>query len=305
MSAGTVSLVVINYGAPELVRRLLETLAPHEDARLVREVVVVDNGWPERGDSRQSLGAAEATFPLRFVRNPSASYASGVNAGAAAATGEILLICNNDLEWRPGDSLRPLIDVVRDLPRLGVAGPSQCYPDGRPQRSGGRLPGLGEALAYLVGMQAVVNPQTAARRRAMPVAIPYVDGACMATTRACFTALGGFDEGYDFYGEDLDYCWRAARAGWLVRYVPAARVVHARGATSLARDERAFSRRMARAKIRFVTRRSGVRVATLYAWIVSAGAAWRALAFAALGLVVPRFAAHRDSAWWWALAHHG
>ena len=298
-----ISLVIVNYGAPELVRRLLETLAAHEDARLVHEAIVVDNGWPDRGDSSQALAGVPTPFPVRFVPNRSASYASGVNAGAAVASGEIILICNNDLEWLGGESLAPILEEFRHEPRLGVAGPRELYPDGRAQHSGGFLPGLWEAAVYLFGLDWLVSPQRVARRRGRTVPIPFVDGACLATTRSCFQALGGFDESYDFYVEDVDYCWRAARAGWLVRYVPAAAIRHIRGVSSMAKDPTKSLCRLARAKVAFVAQRESKGAAADYARIIRVGAVWRVIAFAPLALLSPRFAQRRDLARLWAQAH--
>jgi N-acetylglucosaminyl-diphospho-decaprenol L-rhamnosyltransferase len=63
-------------------------------------------------------------------------------------------------------------------------------------------------------------------------AVDWVSGACMLVRRSAFEAVGGFDEGYFMYVEDVDLCWRLARAGWRIGYEPSGRVVHALGASS-------------------------------------------------------------------------
>ena len=60
----------------------------------------------------------------------------------------------------------------------------------------------------------------------------WISGACMLVRRLAFASVDGFDPGYFMYAEDLDLCWRLWRAGWGVRHVPAAVVVHAQGVSA-------------------------------------------------------------------------
>ena len=68
--------------------------------------------------------------------------------------------------------------------------------------------------------------------RTDPVDVDWVSGACFAVRRSAFSSVGGFDEGYFMYVEDLDLCWRLKRAGWRVRYVPTAEVIHTGGVSA-------------------------------------------------------------------------
>jgi N-acetylglucosaminyl-diphospho-decaprenol L-rhamnosyltransferase len=70
-----------------------------------------------------------------------------------------------------------------------------------------------------------------------PGYVDWVSGSCMLARREAYQAVGGFDQAYFMYVEDVDLCWRLARAGWKVGYDPNARVVHTGGVST---DQRAY-----------------------------------------------------------------
>ncbi len=70
------------------------------------------------------------------------------------------------------------------------------------------------------------------------VPVDWVSGACFMARRRALEELGGFDESYFMYVEDLDLCWRAHRAGWTVAYVPSAVVTHEQGVSTARRPYR-------------------------------------------------------------------
>jgi GT2 family glycosyltransferase len=79
----------------------------------------------------------------------------------------------------------------------------------------------------------------------------------MAVSRTCFDQLGGFDRDIDFYAVDTDFSWRAKLAGWRRVTVPAARVMHIRGASSAALARKAYAKRLFVAKRRLVQKMGG------------------------------------------------
>ncbi len=265
-----VSVVVINFGSPELIRNLLTSLSGHSDRRLVREVVIVDNGYPETGDSRHSIAPSEYSVPVEFVQNLERSYASGINRGAEVCTGEVIAVSNNDVEWLPGDGLRPLVEALENGERVGIAGPQLVFPDGSWQRSYGEVPSIRQGLRALLLVELIDNALKARRFRAGKLGqgirrVEYVDGAFMAIRRECFELLRGFDERYTFYGEDPDFCWRARRAGWRSVFVPTARIMHVRGASSVDLAPENFTALALAARCSFVARHSGPSHAAWYA----------------------------------------
>jgi len=259
------SIIVINYGRCDLVANFLNSICNSSDLRLVNEVIIVDNGYPQKGDSRDVINSSTFPFKIQFVQNAESSYASGVNRGAALTTGEILIISNNDVELLPGCSIQPMLDYLQENPRVGVVGPQQIYPDGSWQRSYGQFPSLREAIISLMMLDSICNGIRKLLFRynnwlgKRPKKVDYIDGAFMVIKRSCFEELGGFDEDYAFYGEDSDFCWRAHKSGWEVMFIPDTRVMHLRGASSTAEALSNFAVRLIKAKQEFIRKHFGIK----------------------------------------------
>lgn len=286
MTTKGVSIIVINYGRADLVMNFLESIRNSTDSRLIEEVVIVDNGYPKKEDSRNVVNASSLPFKIKFVQNPESSYASGVNRGAALATGKIFIIANNDVQLISNCSIQPLLDHLWGDPHIGIVGPQLVYPDGSWQRSYGRFPSLKEALESLLMIDSIKNGICIMafhcnwlKRR--PKTVNYVDGAFMVVRRSCFEDLGGFDESYSFYGEDVDFCWRAWQKGWKVVFVPTVRVMHIRGATSLSDEngERTYGRKLLLAKEYFIRKNFGKHQALLYGRLIKIALFERALIY--------------------------
>ena len=267
---GSVSVIVINFGSPRLVRNLLASLSNHPDRELVCEVVIVDNGYPETGDSRQALSPSDYRFAVKFVQNTARSYASGINRGAEQCRGKTIIVSNNDVEWVAGSRIKPLLQLLESDRKIGVAGPQLVFPDGSWQRSYGRFPSLRQGIQALFLSELAHNALQARRfnagkARHRPKHVDYVDGAFMVIRRECLNALGGFDEAYGFYGEDPDFCWRARQKGWTSVFVPTARIMHVRGASSTITAPVEFSAKALSARCQFIVQRSGMASAAVYA----------------------------------------
>lgn len=263
------SLIVINFGAPKLVRALLASLRDHPDRELMREVVIVDNGYPAAGDSRDTIRPADYPYVVKFVQNPDRSYASGINRGVEASSGDPMIVSNNDVEWLKVPMLRPIIELLERDSHVGVAGPQQVFPDGGWQASHGTFPSIRQALLSLLLTQVARNAWEARRFHrgsASPIrTVEYVDGAFMVIRRACIEALDGFDERYAFFGEDTDFCWRARQAGWRAAIVPQARLMHVRGATSTEIEPDKYAELRLTARCRFMAIHFGSKAASRYA----------------------------------------
>lgn len=230
MTAATVSAVVVNYKAPDHLVQCVHSLR----AEGVDDVVVVDN---HSGDgSRQALAADDPG--ARFLdTGANLGYGTAANRGAALATGDLLLVCNSDVVLEPGavKSLAAVLDADR---RVAIAGPRVENRDGTLYPSPRTFPDLGVAIGHaFLGQVAPGNRFTRRYRmldwdHAQALDADWVSGACFLVRREAWVALGGFDESYFMYAEDVDLCWRAKRAGWTVAFEPAARVTHAQGAST-------------------------------------------------------------------------
>ena len=236
--AGTVAAVVVNYEAGPLLAGCVATLR----AEQVAEVVVVDNGSVDG-----SVDEIRRRWPEVALVNPGANlgYGAAANRGAAASRAPYVLICNADLSITPGATAR-LAAALDGDPSVGIVGPLIRTPEGDRYPSARQFPSLVDAAGHaLLGMFRPSNRFTRAYQRSDLAAdgngstpVDWVSGACLLARRTAFEQVGGFDEAYFMYAEDVDLCWRVGRAGWGVRYVPTAEVTHQQGVSTAHRPYR-------------------------------------------------------------------
>lgn len=240
-----VSAVVISHEEPGQLERCVQALLPEVD-----EVLVVGNTPESAGPLPRSVG--------RIVNDRPRGFAANANAGISRTVGEAVIVANADAIPRPG-AVRALASFMDSRPRRGVAGPQLVYPDGRWQPSRRAFPTVSGTLVRRTPLRLLVDPAEHQRshylldeRPVEPVEADWMLGAFLLYRRALLDELGGFDPGYRLYCEDIDLCYRAARAGWERWYVPEAVVEHAYAAEI---DRTFLSRRTAwhaRGMLRFV-----------------------------------------------------
>lgn len=229
---------VINYRTgPMTLDCLRATLAGLEgvDGR----VVVVDN---LSGDGSAELieawiAAQDPPAPVTLLRSElNAGFAGGHNRGMAAVEADAYLLLNSDAVPRPG-ALAALLEAMDRDPTAGVIGARLEDEDGTPQICCFRLH---SPLSELIRGAEVGLVARLLRRWSTPLPPPdpypgeidWVSFAAVLVRAETAAAIGPMDEGYFLYFEDMDYCWRARRAGWRVVHAPLARVVHHRGGSA-------------------------------------------------------------------------
>jgi len=211
------AVVVVHDPEPEL-ERCLASLRPQVD-----ELVLVAN----------RPGSLEAPPNVRVIENDQPlGFAANVNRGVAATQGEFVVVANPDTEAAP-DAVGILHEFALGRPRCGIAGPQLRYPDGRWQPSRRRFPTVSGTLVRRTPLRFLLRPQERQRdhylldeRPESPVEADWLLGAFLFMRRETLAELGGFDERFPLYGEDIDLCYRAAKAGWERWYVPHALVTH-------------------------------------------------------------------------------
>ncbi len=169
---------------------------------------------------------------VRVLENPRPlPLAANVNLGIAATSGEYVLNANPDALPEPG-AVAALLAVAEANPRCGIAGPEMRWPDGRWQPSRRRFPTVRGTLVRRTPLRRVRGTYSQKEhylldeRPTEPVEADWLLGAFLLQRRSMLDELGGWDAGYRHYCEDIDLCYRAARAGWERWYVPDAVVTH-------------------------------------------------------------------------------
>lgn len=224
-----VTAIVVLYNSSAVLGRLLESI-PDASRRTQTDVVVVDNASEDREESRRVAESAGARF-VQLERN--VGYGSGVNAAVSRTDdlGEFILICNADLRFEPG-AIDALADYAGSHPGLGSLGPAILNEDGTVYPSARRSPSLRVGIGHaLLGDIAPRNRWSQRYRddpggSAVPREADWLSGACLLVPAERFSEIGGFDEGYFMYFEDVDLGDRLRAAGGRNVYVPAARVTH-------------------------------------------------------------------------------
>lgn len=227
----SLAVVVVSYNVRELLRAcLLSALGEGPD-----EIVVVDNA---SGDGSAEMVASEFPGVVLRVNAANGGYGAAANHGVAACSSPHILLLNADTALTPG-TLHALRTHLADHPRAGVVGPRLCNPDGTLQASCFHFPTplhvfleVNNAGAVLRHMPFIRGRYLRTWRHDQPRVVPWVMGAALGIRRAAFDTVGGFDESYFMYSEEIDLCYRLRDAGWETHFVPAATVVHLGGAST-------------------------------------------------------------------------
>jgi GT2 family glycosyltransferase len=217
----TVSIVIPSRDAVEVLERCVHGLTegtsyPHH------ELIIVDNGST---DSRTLELYRELKRRGRCVVVPfdrEFNYSAACNAGAAVATGELLLFLNNDIEILNPDWLEEMVRWAQ-LPEIGVVGAKLLYPD-RTIQHAGVVFGVG-LVGHIFGRQredaqGLFGSSTCYRNYVA------VTGACQMMRKDVFNSVGGYDERFRLSFSDIVLCLEAKRRGLRIVYTPHARLIH-------------------------------------------------------------------------------
>jgi N-acetylglucosaminyl-diphospho-decaprenol L-rhamnosyltransferase len=231
-----VEAVVVDYNAGDRLRRCVASLQSEGCAG----VVVVDNST--RGASRAVLGGDRPAAPggacgVEIVESAAnGGFGAGANLGVARTSAAAVLICNPDIELRPGalQAMRSRLDDGG----VAVVAPALLDNEGR-RRPGARpLPTLwGSAAHAFLGLLAPDSRAARRHRRRQAGQLAagkdcWVPGACLLVRREAFSQVKGFDESFFLYLEEVDLCRRLAGLGWRVAYEPGAEALHVGGVST-------------------------------------------------------------------------
>lgn len=224
------TVVTVTYSSGTHLERFLSSLTVATELPL--RVIIADNGSVD-GAPEEAVERYPETRLLRTGGN--LGYGTAVNRAVATvpADQEFVLVANPDVAWGPG-SIDALLEAAGRWPQAGTLGPLIRDPDGSVYPSARHLPSLVRGgMHAVVGFVWKTNPWTKSYRQETvePSERPvgWLSGSCLLVRRKAFDAIGGFDERYFMYMEDVDLGDRLTRAGWLNVYVPDAEILHDKG----------------------------------------------------------------------------
>lgn len=230
MAAPELAVVTVSYYSDEVVTTFLGSLST-ASSRPVPCIVV--NNAPNDAAIAPAVAGYENARLVNSATN--LGYGKAMNLGVSEANiADWILLANPDLTFAPG-ALDELVAIGEKDSSIGVLGPLIYTTGGEIYPSARRLPslrhGIGHALFFLVWKS---NPWTKAylADRENPPRqrdAGWLSGACLLVRRSAFESVGGFDDKFFMYFEDVDLCERLGRAGWKVVYAPSAVITHIGG----------------------------------------------------------------------------
>jgi GT2 family glycosyltransferase len=225
-------VIIVNWNAGPVLRECIESLgaALPPDVRLDR-VVLIDNASADA-----PIAPGNLTLPLEFIGNArNRGFAAACNQGALGSRADYLLFLNPDVVLGRHAVAAPLA-VLEDERhhQVGIVGIQLVDEQGKVTRTSARRPTPGRFLAALLRLHHVWPARLRSHcmldwDHATTQAVDHVTGAFYLVRRSLFVDLGGFDERFFVYFEDLDFSMRARDAGWVIMYVAEAQALHRGG----------------------------------------------------------------------------
>ena len=234
-----ISVIIVNYNVRDFLSNALVSVFRALEG-LKGEVFVVDNASDDG-----SCEFVRSSFPKvqLIANNVNVGFAKANNQALSQATGNYLLLLNPDTVVQE-DTFRTLIGFFEANPDVGMAGCKILNPDGTLQLPCRRsFPTPWVAFTKISGLSALFSSTKLFGRYNLTYLNPdesyevdAISGSCMMIRRKALDAIGGLDEHFFMYGEDLDWCYRVQKAGWKVFYVADTKIIHYKGESTRRSD---------------------------------------------------------------------
>ena len=239
--AARVAVVIVSWNVRDDLRRCLESVVRDEPRSTI---VVVDNASRDGSVAmvRDEFPAVEVienseNAGFSVANNQALRQLGALGTGGAPMPVEYVLLLNPDTVVQTG-AIGTLLGFLDANPGVGLAAPQLLYSDGTVQPTRRRFPSLATGFFESTWFQPLTPHRLLDHYYARDLPddaigeVDWVVGAALLVRREAYEQVGGFDEGYFMYSEELDWCGRIRAAGWKIQYVPDAKVVHLEGKSS-------------------------------------------------------------------------
>lgn len=263
-----VSIIIVNWNTRDILRDCLKSIFK-QSQQIQYEVIVVDNA-----SSDGSVEMLKTTFPqIKLIENSyNKGFAAANNQGMKATMGRYILLLNSDTIICNG-AIQKSVLYADAHHKVGVLGCRVLWPNGRHQYTCFRFPNLANVAIGSIFVFRFLSPfirpifhreRYIDRDFDKEHDVDVVAGCFFLVRREVLDQVGLMDEDYFMYGEEADWCYRIRKAGWIVRYFPAAKIIHLFGASSVkVPEETKINKR--RGQLLFMHKAYGMS----YAWLAN------------------------------------
>lgn len=222
------SIIIVTYNSEKLIKPCLDSIFKTITG-LDFEIIIIDNNSQD-----QTVSLIEKKFPqVHLIQNKeNVGFAQAVNQGIRKAQGNFILLLNPDMRVLDRAVNKSLEFLIKNS-QVGILGCQLLYPDGKIQTSFGRFPSLLTEFLQATFLYKVLPfgrfiPYNFLTRRRFKKThqVDWLGGGFMMIKKEVIEKIGFLDENYFLYLEDIDFCFRAKKAGFKIYYFPEAKVIH-------------------------------------------------------------------------------
>lgn len=217
-----ISIVIVSYNVQQYLVSCIDSILNQEDIKA--EIIVVDNNSSD--DTVQSI-KLNYPFVKLIVNSDNAGFSAANNQGIKIASASVILLLNPDTELKEAGTLPDAKSYLESNPQIGILAPQLLNTDGSFQPSSWNFHGIKELMLELFYLHRMKN----ANRPSVPLAVEGASGAALFFRKSLVDEIGGLDENM-FWTEDIDFCYRANKAGKKVILNPAIKIIHHGGKSS-------------------------------------------------------------------------
>lgn len=240
-----ISAIIVNFNTQKLLKACLRSIFAKTQG-LKFEVIVVDNA---SNDGSQKMVKKDFPRVLLLENEKNLGFAAGNNLGLKKAKGEYFLLLNSDTQLVE-NSLLKMVEVMEKNPKVGIASCQLVGKRGEIQPSGGFFPHLSRVFAWMFFLDDLpflsrwIKPfhphpphfYTRDPWYRQSHFQDWVTGAFFLIRKKVQEQIGFLDEKFFMYVEEMEYCYRAKKAGWQVAYTPETKIIHLGGKSGSARN---------------------------------------------------------------------
>jgi GT2 family glycosyltransferase len=217
-----ISIIIVTWNTVDITLRCIQTIKKHLNNV---EIIVVDNNSQDR-----TIEVLSKEKDIILVKNNSnLGFSKANNIGLKHASNDLIIFMNSDIELID-DSIKKMVDYFNTNLNIGIIGPQFLNIDLTPQASVFPKQNAVNAFKefYLKKKNSYLKyiPDSST-----PLSVWAISGGCLLTRKSFFESIGGWNEKYFFYFEDMDLCREVHKKGMKVVFYPECKVIHRHGAS--------------------------------------------------------------------------